>query len=119
MKRIAICAFLFITLISAAPKQRKRVNYDPGLPILGTKLRALPNGKGKEVAESGCLPCHSADLIVQQRLTEKQWIATVDKMVRWGAIVSDEEKPELIRYLTSHFGPENRFTPTKTRPVGY
>src|SRR4051794_14733288 len=48
------------------------------LPIVGTKFATLPEGKGKAVVESRCYACHSADLLMQQRLTEKQWTAAVE-----------------------------------------
>lgn len=115
----AIVNVLTIALaLSAAAAAPKRARFDANLPMLGTKLRALPAGKEKAAADAACLPCHSADIVVQQRLTEKQWTATVEKMIRWGAVVKDEDKQALIRYLARHFGPDNRFTPTKTRPVG-
>ena len=88
------------------------------LPIVGTKLATLPEGKGKSVVESRCYACHAADLLVQQRLTEKQWTAAVEKMTRWGAPVTDDEKPVIIEYLAKHFGVDNnRFKATKVRPM--
>jgi hypothetical protein len=87
--------------------------------VLGTKFHALPAASGKQLAEASCFPCHSADMLVQQRLTEKQWTAEVDKMIRWGAIMKDSDKPAMIAYLSKCFGPSNKFTPLKTRPVGY
>ncbi|HEX8171253.1 MAG TPA: hypothetical protein VF824_11995 [Thermoanaerobaculia bacterium] len=88
------------------------------LPLLGTQFKQLPNAKGRAETEAACYACHSADLLAQQRLTEKQWTATVDKMIRWGATVPPDQKALIVGYLASHFGPENRFTPTVTRPVG-
>jgi len=88
------------------------------LPILGTHFKSLPQDKGKAQVEASCYACHAADLLVQQRLTEKQWTATVEKMIRWGAVMKDDDKPVVIAYLAKHFGPENKFTPTKTKPVG-
>jgi hypothetical protein len=105
---------LLATAASSAPK-KKRVAFDPSLPLLGTKFHALPEGKGKAAVEGSCLPCHSADILVQQRLTEKQWTASVDKMIRWGAVVDEKQKGELIAYLAKHFGPENKYTPRKVR----
>jgi len=52
-----------------------------------------------------CLTCHDADIIGQQRLTPAGWTRTVEKMMRWGAAVSDAEKQPLIDYLASRFGP--------------
>ena len=88
------------------------------LPLLGTSFKQLPPGPAKAKVEAGCYACHSADLIAQQRLTEKQWTATVEKMMRWGAAVKDEDKAAVIAYLANHFGPDNRFTPTKVKPAG-
>ena len=87
------------------------------LPMPGTKFQQLPAGKAKADVEAACYACHSADLLVQQRLTPKQWTATVEKMMRWGAVVPAEKKTPVIDYLSRHFGPTNRFTPTKTTPV--
>lgn len=87
------------------------------LPIVGTQFKPLPQAKGKAEVEAACYACHSADMIAQQRLTEKQWTAEVEKMTKWGAQVKDADKPVVIAYLSKHFGPENKFTPTKTQPM--
>jgi hypothetical protein len=118
VKRALFAAALVLAFVAAAPK-KKAVVYDKKLPPLGTKFHTLPAGKGKVLVEAACLPCHSPDILVQQRLTEKQWTASVDKMIRWGAVVRDEDKAALTAYLAQHFGPENRFTPISARPVGY
>jgi len=52
-----------------------------------------------------CLACHEADMIEQQRLTPTGWTRSVEKMMRWGAAVSDAEKQPLIDYLAARFGP--------------
>lgn len=87
------------------------------LPVPGTQLRQLPPGPGKAQVEAACYQCHAADLLAQQRLTEKQWTASVEKMIRWGANVPPADKDLIVRYLARHFGPGNRFVPTKTAPV--
>lgn len=87
------------------------------LPVPGTQFKQLPAGPGKDDVESACYACHSADLLVQQRLTEKQWTAAVEKMMRWGAEVPAEKKDVVIRYLAKNFGPGNRFVPIRTAPV--
>lgn len=87
------------------------------LPMAGTQFKPLPAGPAKAAVESACYECHSADLLVQQRLTPKQWTATVEKMMRWGANVPPEKKTPIIDYLAKHFGPANQFTPTRVRPA--
>jgi hypothetical protein len=88
------------------------------LPTPGTQFKQLPQGKGRAEVEAACYACHSADILVQQRLTEKQWTATVDKMIRWGAVVPESDKSVVIAYLAKQFGPGNRFVPMKTGPIG-
>ena len=52
-----------------------------------------------------CLICHDADIIEQQKLSRTGWTRSVEKMVRWGAVVSDAEKEPLVGYLSSRYGP--------------
>lgn len=65
----------------------------------------LPPGKGVELATAKCVTCHEADLIRAQRLTKQGWTREVEKMIRWGASVSDAEKTILVDYFSAHFGP--------------
>jgi quinoprotein glucose dehydrogenase len=103
----------------AKPKPAPAPAFDESLPVLGTQLAELPPGPGKATADAACLKCHSADMLRQQRLNEKQWGAGVTKMVGWGADVPDAKRDELIAYLVKNFGPDNdRFKPVVTRPVG-
>ncbi|HKW85686.1 MAG TPA: hypothetical protein VJM82_01305 [Nitrospiraceae bacterium] len=53
-----------------------------------------------------CSVCHSPDLIYQQRLAKDRWEATVDKMMRWGAEISNEDANLLVRYLAARYHPE-------------
>ena len=59
---------------------------------------------GETVYANACRSCHEDDLAAQQRLSAAAWGRTVDKMVRWGAKVSAEDKPALVAYLTSRWG---------------
>ena len=52
-----------------------------------------------------CTTCHETDIIEQQRLTRGRWVGSVDKMIRWGATVTPEEKDALVDYLAARFGP--------------
>ncbi|HKA35665.1 MAG TPA: cytochrome c [Thermoanaerobaculia bacterium] len=96
-----------------------RTDFDARLPVLGTRLSEFPPGEGKAIADAACLSCHSTDLVRQQRLNEKQWTASVAKMVGWGAEVPESRKAALIAYLVKNFGPDNTsFEAMVTRPVG-
>jgi cytochrome c5 len=65
----------------------------------------LPQGRGRDAVVKRCVACHEADLISQQRLTRAAWGRSVDKMVRWGAIVEAEERDPMLDYLAAHFAP--------------
>lgn len=105
---------------SAKTKEKETpVNFDKNLPVLGTRLAPFPAGEGKALADKACQNCHSTDMLRQQRLNEKQWAASVTKMIGWGAEVPESGRDALIAYLVANFGPDNdRFEPVMTRPVG-
>ena len=65
----------------------------------------LPAGAGADIARMGCLTCHDAALIVQQRLSRDGWAREVEKMIGWGAVVDSADRIGLVDYLTRHFGP--------------
>ena len=101
------------------PKPTPVADFDVKLPVLGTRLAEFPEGPGKSAADLACLQCHSASMVLQQRLTSKQWEKELDKMIGWGAAVPADRKAELLAYLEARFGPDNDgFEPLVTRPVG-
>ncbi len=61
--------------------------------------------RGKEIFENKCLLCHEIDLTKQQRLSRPGWVREVEKMVRWGAVVAEDEKEPLVDYLFKNYGP--------------
>jgi mono/diheme cytochrome c family protein len=108
---------LLLSLLGASPPA-KRGLPPATLPIFGTKLAELPPGEGKAIADRACLRCHSADMLRQQRLTEKQWTASVAKMSGWGAEIRDDEEAVLAAYLAKNFSPDaGLFLPAETRPL--
>lgn len=68
------------------------VSHAPAAPAEATYKRA-------------CLVCHDADIIEQQRMAKPGWTRSVDKMIRWGAAVSDADKDPLLDYLATRFPP--------------
>lgn len=59
---------------------------------------------GEAVHKEACRTCHDDGFVEQQRLDAAGWGREVDKMVRWGAKVSADEKPALVAFLTSRYG---------------
>jgi mono/diheme cytochrome c family protein len=114
---VAVVAALTIAGVVFAATSRPTEKREP-LPQIGTALSDFPEAPGVLVARAACLQCHSADMVRQQRLTEKQWNAELDKMVKWGAALKDEDRPALFTYLSSRFGPENAsFQPAEAAPI--
>jgi cytochrome c5 len=74
-------------------------------PTGAAQAPSLPEGNGVSVVKAKCLGCHEADLIVGQKLTRTGWTREIDKMVRWGAVVTETERDPLIDYLAAHFAP--------------
>jgi DMSO/TMAO reductase YedYZ molybdopterin-dependent catalytic subunit len=58
--------------------------------------------------KTSCLACHDEDVIRQQRLTRAQWDAEINKMVGWGAKVSDQDRSALLDYFAARYGPRSR-----------
>ena len=71
----------------------------------GLTAQRLPDGPGPDIVRTRCASCHDTDLIASQRLSLAGWIREVDKMVRWGAAVSDRDRAALQPYLAAAFGP--------------
>jgi hypothetical protein len=65
------------------------------------RVSVSSEGSGAGLVAKRCLTCHDARLIEQQRLTPAGWTRTVDKMIEWGATVTDPEKSLLIENLAA------------------
>lgn len=66
---------------------------------------ATNEARGRQIFEDKCLVCHEVDLTEAQRLTKQGWTREVEKMIRWGATVTDTEKEPLVEYLAKSYGP--------------
>ncbi|MDP2391249.1 MAG: hypothetical protein Q8N52_13040 [Acidobacteriota bacterium] len=75
-----------------------------GAQVLGAQ--ALPAGPGTDVLKQRCVSCHDSDLITSQKLSLTGWTRSVDKMVRWGAVITPAERDVLQPYLAANFGPK-------------
>lgn len=69
------------------------------------QLYDLPAGPMQGKARTACLACHDARLILQQQLNKDRWTKSIDKMIRWGAVVAPEDRQPMIDYFVARFGP--------------
>ena len=77
-------------------------------PFLAARFAPAPvvshdEAPGGAVFERACLRCHDRDIVETQRLSPAGWVREVDKMVRWGAAVSEADKAPLAAYLAARF----------------
>ena len=81
---------------------------------VGATTRVQPSAREQafngppEGFKTSCLACHDPDVIEQQRLTRPQWDAEINKMVGWGAKVSDQDRSALLDYVAARYGPRRR-----------
>ncbi|HTO96309.1 MAG TPA: cytochrome c [Myxococcales bacterium] len=66
----------------------------------------LPDDPARTLVQAKCLLCHSGEYVTMQRLTEKQWQATVEKMRKFGSPASDEEAKAMVAYLARYWTPD-------------
>jgi len=66
----------------------------------------LPEAPARALVQAKCLFCHTGEYVTMQRLTEKQWQGTVEKMRKFGAPVNDEEAKAMVAYLAQYWKPD-------------
>ena len=114
IKRSISCRKLFgLTLLlssmvtTAAPSfvvQSVSASQNPGSDKL-TDHPEFPSGDGRDTTLKICGKCHSPNIILASGRDRTAWENTITKMVRLGAVGSDEDYSEIADYLTAHFPP--------------
>jgi DMSO/TMAO reductase YedYZ molybdopterin-dependent catalytic subunit len=79
--------------------------WNPSGYLWNSVDRVHVNVGGAAVVQARCSACHDGRLIEQQRLTRDGWRREVEKMMGWGAPVTEGEKDLLIDYLSSRWSP--------------
>ena len=64
---------------------------------------ALPAGPGRDLVIRVCSECHSTKVAVEQQLDLEGWTRVVDLMASQGALATDAELEEIVRYLAKAF----------------
>jgi cytochrome c5 len=59
----------------------------------------------KPIVQKTCTACHVASQVTSQSKSADQWSETVEKMISYGAKVSDDEFATIVTYLAKHYGP--------------
>ncbi len=69
---------------------------------------ATPSGpftdaRAKETIANDCRSCHAGVMLEQQRLTEKQWKATLEKMQKWGSPLEPVDVEPFAKWLAVRY----------------
>jgi competence protein ComEA len=65
----------------------------------------FPAGDGRETTLRLCGKCHSPTIVLAYGQKREGWEKTITKMVRLGAVGSDEDFTDIADYLTDNFPP--------------
>lgn len=88
-----------------SPPAKLTKEAPPKWAILSVELpvsnEIFPSGPGADVADSQCLICHSAGMVLRQPpLTKDQWRSEIQKMrSAYGALLPAEQVDALSEYL--------------------
>jgi cytochrome c5 len=87
--------------VIASGEQSGLLNYltsnfgvDSSRPAIG------PAENGAALLKTRCQTCHDLRLIEQQRLDQAGWTREIDKMIGWGAELTNSDKETLSIYLS-------------------
>jgi Spy/CpxP family protein refolding chaperone len=75
-----------------------------GILAACSQTAATPSTEKSEaeiLIDERCSPCHSANKVYSENLTQEQWSAVFDDMIAKGAEVNDAEKTLMIDWLVS------------------
>ena len=79
--------------------------FGAGLAAGQPGANPLPPDEHMPLVLGACIPCHSAEMVAQQRLDRPTWEAIVDRMIGYGAPITPETRPLILRYLETRLGP--------------
>jgi cytochrome c5 len=82
-------------------------SFGPGVAFPGPAAPpvTLADGAGKEIVEGGCTLCHGLDRIAAAKRAPDQWKRIVDRMVFFGAPLSDDQQKSVLAYLDAQYAP--------------
>jgi competence protein ComEA len=100
---LAIFPLSSVSARQAAPAPANQNNtYDPQ-----AAHPEFPAGEGREAVFRLCTKCHSPTIVLAYGQKREGWENTITKMVRLGAVGSDEDFTDIADYLTTNFPPSS------------
>ncbi len=105
---IFILALLFVFVAALAFGIRTRAFASEGQQASADAPAAhpeFPAGDGRETTLRVCGKCHSPTIVLAYGQKRTGWENTITKMVRLGAVGTDEDFTDIADYLTANFPP--------------
>jgi cytochrome c5 len=92
---------------TATPKPEEPTGTpEPEEPTATSEPTAEPAApEGQVLLEERCTACHGLDRVANVQKSREEWEATVDRMVGYGAELSESERTILLDYLVETYGP--------------
>ena len=97
---VGFAALAFGNLIQASASGGQATSGDH--PVTHPEF---PPGDGRETTLRACGKCHSPTIVLAYGQKREGWEKTITKMVRLGAVGSDEDFTDIADYLTANFPP--------------
>ena len=107
-RRLCGLTLLFVSMVTMAAPNFIRPSVSAGQNSPADKPAEhpeFPMGDGRDTTLKICGKCHSPNIILASGRDRSGWENTITKMVRLGAVGSDEDYSEIADYLTAHFPP--------------
>jgi competence protein ComEA len=95
---VGALAFGNLTISSASAGQATASDHPVAHP-------EFPPGEGRDTTLRLCGKCHSPTIVLAYGQKRGGWENTITKMVRLGAVGSDEDFTDIADYLTANFPP--------------
>jgi hypothetical protein len=83
------------------------LGFGLGVAVEGVVAQAnpLPDGQHRDLVVGACIICHSLETMAQQRLDRGTWETIIERMITYGAPITQETRPQILEYLVRHLGP--------------
>ncbi|HVB40783.1 MAG TPA: hypothetical protein VNE83_07760 [Terriglobales bacterium] len=89
------------------------ITLGAGLGLAAAQGPALPPGAAQHQVAFTCTGCHTLDRICAAQKSPTEWKATVDQMLRNGAVLTPAQEAQVVRYLAAHFGHKKPLSPAR------
>jgi hypothetical protein len=96
--RMAGTGLLFLAAIGQTPA------------IADKPASAIDDAADAALFKKVCTACHLASQATSESKSANQWAQTLDKMITYGAKISDDEYYRITDYMTRHHGLETKQT---------